>query len=68
MDYREIENRIIEFRNERNWAQFHQVKDLLLAINIEVSELQELYLWKDEEQQAAIDKEKIADELADIAI
>lgn len=68
MDFREIEKRIIEFRNERNWSQFHQIKDLLLAINIEVSELQELYLWKNAEQQTEIDLEKIEDELADIAI
>ena len=68
MDFREVEKRVIEFRDERNWAQFHQVKDLLLAINIEVSELQELYLWKDKEQQTTIDNEKIVDELADIAI
>ena len=68
MDFREIEKRLCEFRAERNWEQFHKIKDLLLAINIEVSELQELYLWKTEEQQSEIDAEKIKDELADIAI
>jgi len=68
MDFKDIEQKVIAFRNERNWEQFHQIKDLLLGLNIEVSELQELFLWKTTDQQTEIDKEKIKDELADIAI
>lgn len=68
MDFKEIEQKVIAFRNERNWEQFHQIKDLLLGLNIEVAELQALYLWKSKEEQTQIDAEKIKDELADIAI
>ena len=68
MDFKEIEQKVITFRDERNWQQFHQIKDLLLGLNIEVAELQELFLWKTKEQQDEIDSEKIKDELADIAI
>ena len=68
MDFKEIEQKVITFRDERNWKQFHQVKDLLLGLSIEVAELQELFLWQSEEQQAEIDPEKIKDEVADIAI
>lgn len=68
MNFQEIEQKVIEFRNDRNWKQFHQIKDLLLGLNIEVSELQELFLWKSKEQQAEIDIENIRDEVADIAI
>ena len=68
MDFKELEQKVLDFRNERNWEQFHQIKDLLLGLNIEVAELQELFLWKTDEQQTVIDKEKIKDELADIAI
>lgn len=68
MTFKEIEQKVIEFRNDRNWEQFHQIKDLLLGLNIEVSELQELFLWKSKEQQAEIDIENIRDEVADIAI
>ena len=68
MDFKEIEQKVIAFRNERNWEQFHQIKDLLLGLNIEVAELQELFLWKTQEQQLQIDTEKITDEIADIAI
>ena len=68
MDLKEIEQKVIDFRNDRNWEQFHQIKDLLLGLNIEVSELQELFLWKSKEQQLEIDHAKIRDEIADIGI
>lgn len=68
MDFNEITNKVINFRNERNWEQFHQIKDLLLGLNIEVGELQELLLWKTNEQQKEISIEKIKEEVADIGI
>jgi NTP pyrophosphatase (non-canonical NTP hydrolase) len=68
MNYTEIHHKVIAFREERNWKQFHQIKDLLLALNIEVAELQELLLWKDPEQQTRIAQEDVKDEIADIAI
>jgi NTP pyrophosphatase (non-canonical NTP hydrolase) len=52
-----------EFRDERDWSQFHNAKDLSLAISIEAAELLELFLWKDAD---SADVEKIQDELADI--
>jgi len=67
-DFETIAERIIDFRDQRNWKQFHTIKDLLLGLNIEVSELQELFLWKNEEEIQSIDKEIIQDELADIFI
>ena len=61
-------DKTISFREERKWKQFHTLKDLLLGLNIEVAELQELFLWKNEEEQSFVDKEKISEELADIFI
>jgi NTP pyrophosphatase (non-canonical NTP hydrolase) len=64
-------DRIIKFRNDRDWGQFHTIKDLCLGLNIEVSELQELFLWKDDmEIMETINSKKgsIGDELADIFI
>ncbi len=63
---KEIEEIIVElkkFRNERDWEQFHNPKDLALAVSIEAGELLELFLWK-----SAVDanKEKVKEELADI--
>lgn len=59
----EITKALIEFRNERDWEQFHNPKDLALAINVEAGELLELFLWKKAEEA---NKEKVKEELADI--
>ena len=39
-------NEVLKFRDDRNWKQFHNPKDLAIAISIEASELEELFLWK----------------------
>lgn len=62
-DLKETIKKLIEFRNERDWEQFHNSKDLALAISIEASELLELFLWKGNEE---FNKDKLEDELADI--
>ena len=58
-----ITSEILKFRNERDWEQFHNSKDLALAISIEASELNELFLWKKAEE---VNVEKLKEELADI--
>ena len=62
-DWEELQQTLIQFRDERDWAQFHNAKDLALALSIEASELNELFLWKNPEEA---NKEKIKDELADV--
>jgi NTP pyrophosphatase (non-canonical NTP hydrolase) len=52
-----------DFRDERDWTQFHNAKDLALALSIEAGELLEAFLWKD---AAAADREKVKEELADV--
>ena len=54
---------IDEFTRERDWDQFHNPKDLALALSIEASELLEAFLWK-QSKEASIDKVK--EELADV--
>ena len=54
---------VVKFRNERDWEQFHNSKDLALAISIEAGELNELFLWKNAED---VNPEKLKEELADI--
>lgn len=68
MNLSELEKEIIAFRDSRNWKQFHTVKDLLMGLNIEVAELSELFLWKNELEIAEVDKQEVADELADIFV
>ncbi|MFI5172474.1 MAG: nucleotide pyrophosphohydrolase [Chitinophagales bacterium] len=62
-DIKEIIEELIEFRNLRDWSQFHNSKDLAIAISIEANELLELFLWKDPEQ---VNIDKLKEELADI--
>jgi|TARA_Y100000310_G_scaffold111232_1_gene109632 NTP pyrophosphatase (non-canonical NTP hydrolase) len=56
---------IISFRDVRDWKQFHNTKDLAIALSIEASELNEILLWKNNE---SIDKNKLSEELADVFI
>lgn len=62
---------IKKFRDDRNWMQFHNPKDMATALAIEASELQELFLWKSKDEiREYLKKEKnieeVSDELADI--
>jgi NTP pyrophosphatase (non-canonical NTP hydrolase) len=59
----EIIQALLKFRNERDWEQFHNQKDLALALSIEAAELLELFLWKKAEDA---NTEKVKEELADI--
>ena len=62
-DIEEITAKLIEFRNERDWEQFHNPKDLAVALNIEAGELLEAFLWKNHEEAKP---EKVKEELADV--
>lgn len=62
-DIKEITDALMKFRDERDWEQFHNPKDLSLAISIEAGELLEEFLWKD---SASANKEKVREELADV--
>jgi NTP pyrophosphatase (non-canonical NTP hydrolase) len=58
-----IISKLLQFRDERDWGQFHNAKDLATAISIESGELLEQFLWKEPE---AADRFKVKEELADI--
>jgi NTP pyrophosphatase (non-canonical NTP hydrolase) len=62
-DFDVIIDALKKFRDERDWEQFHNPKDLSLAISIEASELLELFLWKNAEDA---NLEKVKEELADV--
>lgn len=62
-----IEN-INKFRDERNWRQFHNEKDLAISISIEASELLELFQWKSSEETVSNKLSQLKEELADVLI
>ncbi len=70
-DLESILRKIIAFRNERDWAQFHDPKNLAEALSIEAGELLENFLWKTTEQSRDLTEEElknIKEELSDIFI
>lgn len=62
-DLEELRKEIVKFTQERDWDQFHNGKDLSLALSIEASELNEAFLWKKAED---VEVEKVKEELADV--
>jgi len=62
-DIQIITEALVEFRNERDWEQFHNPKDLAIALNIEAGELLEAFIWKDAN---TANPQKIKEELADV--
>jgi len=68
-----LKQKVARFRDDRDWLKFHNPKDLSMALSIESSELQELFLWKDHESVRKIQRDeellrRMTEEIADISI
>ena len=73
MELPALVKQILAFRDERDWAQFHTPKNLAAALAVEAAELQELMLWKGEEEVDHLVSSKnghvkLSDEIADVLI
>ncbi len=69
----QLKQSVMEFRDRRNWKQFHDIKNLSMGLSVEAAELQELFLWKTpREISQMIDdgngRKKIEEELADVFV
>lgn len=62
-DLEELRKEIVQFTQDRDWDQFHNGKDLALALSIEAAELNEAFLWK---KASDVNIDKVKEELADI--
>ena len=61
------------FRDERNWAQFHTLRNLIVSLNLEAAELLELTQWKSDQEMAELvetpsAREALRDECADVLL
>jgi len=68
-DFKLVLDRLLEFRHERDWEQFHKPKDLALSLVLEASEVLEHFQWKSTEEieeYVKTHKDHIAEELADV--
>ena len=69
MDYRELQDQIVAFRNARGWEKAHTPKDSAISLSLEAAELLEHFQWKTDDQfkkYLKTNKEGVADELIDI--
>ena len=70
-DFNEIIQKIRKFRDDRDWMQFHNHKDMALSLVLEAAEVLEHFQWKKSEEvnaHAEKNKDEIAEELADVAM
>lgn len=61
-------NQVLKFRDDRNWKQFHNPKDLALSISLEAAELLEIFQWSGSDTVCESKKDKIKEELADVLV
>src|SRR5829696_1915743 len=67
----DLQEELRRFRDDRDWAQFHSLKNLAAAVSIEAAELQELFLWANADDEAEIldrCRGAVEDEVADVLI
>ena len=69
----ELVNAVLAFRDERDWRQFHNPKDLAISISLEAAELLEPFQWKTPAEVAAFlyseeHRQRVGDEMADVLI
>lgn len=68
-DLNDLQKQIVGYRDERDWKQFHNPKDLAISLSLEAAEVLEHFQWKSPEEMTAYvksHKDQISDELADV--
>ena len=73
MSLPELTDALRRFRDERDWAQFHTLRNLIVSLNLEAAELLELTQWKSDQEMAALSatpqaREALRDECADVLL
>ena len=69
MEYTEVIEMIDKFRDARGWGKYHNLKDLAISVNLEASEILEIFQWKNEQGSLSEeDKIKLKEEIADTLI
>ena len=68
MTFEEAQETLAQFRDDRDWAQFHNPKDLALSISLEAAELLECFQWSGADLTAANKRAQQGEELADVII
>ncbi len=62
----ELIKKVLEFRDARDWQQFHNPKDLAISLSLEAAEVLENFQWKDNDEAIHEKSEELQDEIADV--
>ena len=62
----DVISQVLKFRDDRNWKQFHNPKDIAISISLEAAELLEIFQWSGSDLDCIDKREELADELADV--
>lgn len=65
---RDTINEVLKFRDDRDWKQFHNPKDLAISVSLEAAELLEVFQWSAEDVKCEKKADNIKEELADVVI
>ncbi|MEQ6390440.1 nucleotide pyrophosphohydrolase [Bacillaceae bacterium S4-13-58] len=65
---KDLQKKATKFRDNRDWNQFHNPKDLAISLSLEAAELLENFQWKSSDEAVKENIENIKDELADVVI
>ena len=68
MAFEDAQARALQFRDDRDWAQFHNSKDLAISISLEAAELLESFQWSGEDLEPGTKMDHVKEELADVLI
>ncbi len=73
MDIRELQEKVIRFRDQRDWGKYHNPKDLAISLSLEAGELLEIFQWKSQDEVEFIktdgeQRQRVKEELGDILI
>lgn len=66
LTFQDIQDKAIRFRDERDWEQFHNPKDLVISMNLEAAELLECFQWSGSDLNREEKLAEITEELADV--
>ena len=73
MDIKELQEKVIHFRDQRDWGKYHNPKDLAISLSLEAGELLEIFQWKSQDEVELIkadpkQRQRVKEELGDIFI
>lgn len=68
MKFEDVQEKVLAFRDDRDWSQFHNPKDLAISISLEAAELLECFQWSGKDLEGRANRNHMSEELADVLV